>query len=242
MITFVTYSARPDLISDAKRIEIDAYPAFLNYESAFIKHWDTLDQDYPDYQLIGLDNHTGEIIGVAYTAPIKFHGNLENLPAEGWNWVMSNFKRDASYHAGLSIVINKNFQGLGYAKYFIQAIKELGENKQHAFTIIPVRPTFKKYYPLISMNDYIKWQNKKGDIYDPWLRLHLKQGGKIIKICSHSMQVEMSVASWQEYMNVEIIGSGSYVIEGGLTTVEIDIDNDIGVYFEPNVWMLHAQC
>jgi hypothetical protein len=33
--------------------------------------------------------------------------------------------------------------------------------------------------------------------------------------------------------------SGSYVIPGALNTITIDIGKNIGIYIEPNVWVLH---
>lgn len=33
--------------------------------------------------------------------------------------------------------------------------------------------------------------------------------------------------------------SGPYIISGGLVPVEIDCQHNLGVYIEPNVWMVH---
>lgn len=33
--------------------------------------------------------------------------------------------------------------------------------------------------------------------------------------------------------------SGKYVVPGALEPVVIDIESDIGLYIEPNVWMYH---
>jgi len=33
--------------------------------------------------------------------------------------------------------------------------------------------------------------------------------------------------------------SGDYVFPAGLSTVHIDRDNDLGEYWEPNVWIIH---
>jgi hypothetical protein len=33
--------------------------------------------------------------------------------------------------------------------------------------------------------------------------------------------------------------SGAYVVQGALQPVEMDLERDLGVYREPNVWMRH---
>lgn len=33
--------------------------------------------------------------------------------------------------------------------------------------------------------------------------------------------------------------SGDYVVEGALNPVSIDLQNNVGEYIEPNVWVLH---
>jgi hypothetical protein len=51
------------------------------------------------------------------------------------------------------------------------------------------------------------------------------------------MTITAPVAEWEEWTEMRFPESGTYIVPGALTTVEIE--NDFGRYVEPNVWMLH---
>jgi hypothetical protein len=47
------------------------------------------------------------------------------------------------------------------------------------------------------------------------------------------------VAEWQDWTAMVFPESGEYVIPQGLATVAIDVEGDVGLYYEPNVWLVH---
>jgi hypothetical protein len=49
------------------------------------------------------------------------------------------------------------------------------------------------------------------------------------------------VADWEEWASMRFPDTGSYVVSGALTLVEIDRSRDEGLYVEPNVWMRHRR-
>jgi hypothetical protein len=54
------------------------------------------------------------------------------------------------------------------------------------------------------------------------------------------MHISGTVADWEKWVGLRFPESGIYVVPGALTPVEINLENDRGVYIEPNVWMLHG--
>ena len=108
-------------------------------------------------------------------------------------------------------------------------------------TIAPVRPNQKTLYPLTPMENYIRWENGEGLPFDPWMRVHARQGATIIKVCPEAMTIPGTISEWEEWTGMKFPESGKYVIPGVLVPVEIDIENDAGLYIEPNVWMHHAE-
>jgi hypothetical protein len=54
------------------------------------------------------------------------------------------------------------------------------------------------------------------------------------------MRVTGSVVEWEEWTEMALPESGSYVVPGALVPIEIDRERDEGVYVEPNVWMVHS--
>ena len=53
------------------------------------------------------------------------------------------------------------------------------------------------------------------------------------------MDIRGSIAEWVEWTGLEFPGSGRYVVPGALVPVVVDLDADLGVYVEPNVWVTH---
>ena len=54
------------------------------------------------------------------------------------------------------------------------------------------------------------------------------------------MRITGSVADWEAWTGMAFPESGSYVFPGGLASLAINRDNDLGSYWEPNVWLIHC--
>jgi hypothetical protein len=53
------------------------------------------------------------------------------------------------------------------------------------------------------------------------------------------MRIPGSISDWEQWTGLKFFESGDYVIEGALNPVNIDLEKDLGIYTEPNVWVLH---
>lgn len=102
--------------------------------------------------------------------------------------------------------------------------------------MIPIRPTKKHLFPEMTMTAYMH-KKKDNKIFDPWLRTHVKAGAQIIKVCEKSMSVKGDLSFWEALMKRKLITSGAYKLEGALSLIVIDIENDHGEYLEPNIWI-----
>ena len=89
------------------------------------------------------------------------------------------------------------------------------------------------------MDDYLTWKREDGLPFDPWLRVHIKAGGKIIGICRSSMVISGSVSEWEQWTGLVFGESGDYIVDEALIPVNIDKEHEIGRYIEPNVWIIH---
>jgi len=105
--------------------------------------------------------------------------------------------------------------------------------------IAPVRPNAKDRYPLTPMDRYVEWVTDEGLPFDPWLRVHARQGARIVKVCHRAMTIAGSIAQWEQWTGMRFPESGPYIIPGALNPVDFDVEADTGVYVEPNVWMVH---
>lgn len=104
--------------------------------------------------------------------------------------------------------------------------------------IAPVRPSLKSRYPLIPIEEYTQWQNLDGLPFDPWLRVHVQAGGKILHPCPSAMVVKGSSQQWKAWASMDFPSDGNYTIPHGL--VPVTIRDGEGEYIEPGIWVLHA--
>jgi hypothetical protein len=105
--------------------------------------------------------------------------------------------------------------------------------------IIPLRPSEKSNYPLTSLDDYIKWKNEDGLPFDAWLRVHVRAGARIIKVCQESKTIRGRRADWERWTGMKFPQSGEYIIPGALSPIRLNLEEDEGLYVEPNVWIVH---
>ncbi|MCK4329696.1 GNAT family N-acetyltransferase [candidate division WOR-3 bacterium] len=235
---FDTLSNNPKLIDVINDIHSEPWPTFLSEDEIIKKYWRSLYEIYPQYQL--LFKEETDYVGLANCFPIDWDGKVNGLPAgfdQAVEVILKN-QQTANCLCALAIVVRKKYSGKGISSEILKVVKEIGN--KHGFTklIIPVRPTLKSKYPLVSMKNYMQWEKSELP-FDPWLKIHVKNGGKIVKEANPSMVVKGTVAQWQEWTGMYFGNSGDYVVEGALNPVCIDLENDFGEYVEPNVWVLH---
>ncbi len=218
-----------------------AFPPVIHQSGIIKNHWTKIEKYFPVTQLFAI-NDKENLIGFANMVKIYWVNPMEDLPNTGWDWLVKKSVEDyekgrlLNTLGGLQIIVTKNFLGKGYSKKIIAEIKNRKRLLGLEHLIIPIRPTLKHQFPEMPMADYVL--KKDGDkIYDPWIRTHVNSGATIINICSESMLISGPVALWKSLLHKEELLSGTYVIEGGLNTVSIDISNDYGVYAEENIWI-----
>ena len=103
--------------------------------------------------------------------------------------------------------------------------------------IAPVRPSWKDRYPLVPIERYAAWVRQDGLPFDPWLRVHARLGGRVLRCEPRSMQVTASVRDWEAWTGMTFPEDGDYVFPGGLAL--LNISGGSGSYWEPNVWVQH---
>lgn len=240
----ITLLDRFDLFEVQDAICEEVWPEFMLHDPVANTHWMQFINAFKDYQLMLMDGD--EILAVINAVPLHFDGNLNDLSDQGWDWGVA--KSLADYDAkiipnllmGVQIVINRKHQGKGLSAIAVGEMAELARRKGFTQLIIPVRPSDKHKFPLIPMEQYLKWTNTSGLPFDNWLRVHIKAGGNILKVCPEAMSIPGTPAQWKDWTDLEFPGSGSYIIPGALSPVNIDVETNTGLYIEPNVWILHG--
>lgn len=216
---------------------------FLGFDAAVARYWDLLADAFPAYQFCLVERESGETAAVGNCLPLAFHGDWSGLPDEGLDWALVSGFADRSAHrkpnlaSALYIEVAGNRRGLGLSSKMLGIMRGIVREQGFRRLIAPVRPSRKDRYPLIDIEEYMSWQTPEGLPFDPWLRVHVRAGGRMLHPCPAAMRVEGSRDDWSYWTDMPFPGDGEYVIPFGL--VPLPMAGDRGVYVEPGVWVLH---
>ena len=122
----------------------------------------------------------------------------------------------------------------------VGAMRALAAANGFRALIACVRPTEKIRYPLTPIESYATWvRDGDGLPLDPWIRLHVRLGGRVVRPAPASMRIEGTVAEWRSWTGLAMPESGAYLPAGAAAPVTVDVEADRGVYLDPNVWAVH---
>ena len=240
----VNFKERPDLFDLQEDICGKAFPEFLYYGEIAAKYWEKMITYYREYQLMLLEED--QIIAVINCMPMNLDMPDEQLPEGAFDWGIEkgieDFESGKKINAvmGVQIVIPEEHQGKGISSIAVEELKNMCTSKRIARIIIPVRPTLKSKYAINNIDDYIKWVNNEGMPFDPWLRVHVRKGARIINACRKAVIVKGTVDQWEAWTKMQFPESGEYLVDGALCPVVINRENNLGTYVEPNVWISYS--
>lgn len=223
----------------------EVWPEFMLHDRVANENWRELFDRFIEYQLSLYDTQNDRVAGMANSFPLRWEDRFENLPGDGWDWAfqesVSNHKQgiEPNVHCAIQIVVRPEYRGQGLSAPMVEAVRGVTASKGLKALIIPIRPSEKHKYPLINLDDYITWKTEQGLPFDPWLRVHVRAGARIIKVCHESKRIRGTVAEWEEWTGLKFPQSGEYVVPGALNPIEINMEQDEGIYIEPNVWIVH---
>lgn len=205
--------------------------------------WEQMVKKHNSYQFAVLVDK--KLAAVFRTVPVEFEMDFTNLPAEGWEWAVEssvNLKKPSSVVSAISMSILPEYRGKNLSQLILEKAKVRLAKERNAKTLIaPLRPTLKFKYPLIPMQEYVGWKRADAKAFDPWLRAHIATGARIIGVCERSMYIKGTSQEWSAWTGMEIFAEGDYIVPFALNPVRFAKVNGqlIGVYQEPNVWMVH---
>lgn len=240
-LRIVNHAERPDL-AEADYGIADVWAEFMHHDATVNRLWGELRPRFPDFQLWLLDGEA--VVGMGLTIPFRWDGRSETLPM-GVDGVL---EAGVALHEGggtptalsaLVAVVVPSRQGEGLARRIIEGMRDAAAGHGLTDLLAPIRPTRKDRYPLTPFERYVRWRRTDGEALDPWQRLHERLGGEVLGIAERSLVVTGTVAEWEEWTGLVFPESGSYVVPGALTPVEIDVEADVGRYEEPNLWIRH---
>ena len=138
-----------------------------------------------------------------------------------------------------AIQVHPDTAGRGVAAQLVTALVEHAEAGGLPRVIAPLRPTLKSRYPLTPIDAYAAWTRVDGSPFDPWLRLHLRLGARVLGVAEASQTFSGTVTQWEGWTGLALPASGSYVVPDALAPLVVDPSADRGVCVEPGIWVRH---
>jgi GNAT superfamily N-acetyltransferase len=210
-----------------------AWPEIVFHDAVSNEHWSRLYAERPEFQFALVDG--GGLLAEGNSIPVS------GMPAS-WREALRNGFGESTPDrlCALAILIDPDHQGKGLSGRMLEHMRGLAFERGWD-VVAPVRPSLKHRYPLTPIERYAGWRRSDGLLFDPWLRAHERLGAEVLGIAEDSLVAEGTVSELEEWTGLEFPESGSYVVEGALVPVEINREQDRGIYREPNVWMRHSR-
>jgi hypothetical protein len=239
-LSVVTAAERPALWEqvEADAVFASVWPKYNSHGDVAGEYFGALFPRFADFQVLILDRGSGGVVGRGRTIPFEWDGSVARLPrgidALGVQALES--ERPTSLSA-LAAEVIAGRQGQGISAVIIKAMAALAAQHQLAPLVAPVRPSWKDRSPLVPIEEYAQWRDPAGLPFDPWLRVHARLGGRILRAEPESMRITAPVADWEAWTGMTFPADGAYVFPRGLAPLQV-VDGT-GCYWEPNVWMIH---
>lgn len=238
-----TLQRRPDLEDAVRSMSATVLPEFMHHDAGANRYWSNLFEDFAGFQ-VAIRDAEDKVVAAGNCVSVFWDGTIEGLPDDVGD-VLERTVRDLesgrapTVASALLALVSRGNQGRGLSSVVLRAMKSAAAGHGLGALIAPVRPTLKHRYPLTPMDRYVRWKRDDGLPFDPWLRVHRRLGAEFLAIAPRSMTITGTIPEWEEWTGMIFPESGVYVVPGALKPVVMDLEKDLGVYEEPNVWMSH---
>jgi len=250
-LTVCTLAQRPELRAQLFSAEFAAaVPEFLRHDPAAARYYadGALDR-YLDFALAAVDrDRPDRAIARAFSVPFCFRDGRperDELPDRGWDevirwgWEDQRAGRRPNAVSALEIMVAPSHQGRGISQSMLAALCANTRARGFGDLYGPLRPTAKDKEPLTPFADYVARRQPDGLPDDPWVRVHVRAGARIVKIAPYSMVIAGTLAEWEGWTGMNFERSGDIVVRGALSPVHVSREQNHAVYVEPNLWVHH---
>jgi GNAT superfamily N-acetyltransferase len=243
VLSIVTVAERPDL---AQRIfdVPDNWPPFMLEDPIGGVYYGKLPTAFPEFQLVAIDDADVPMAKL-HTIPFRWEGDEDALPDRGWEAILQQgfddqaAGREPNAVSFLEALISPELRGQGLSRELVKAGRANAQRHGVADVVAPVRPAGKAHEPRTPMTEYAARVRDDGLPFDPWLRVHVRLGARIVKVCPLSMVIPGTLAQWREWTGLPLESSGDVEVDGALVPVQVSVEHGYAVYAEPNVWVHH---
>jgi hypothetical protein len=236
-----TAAERPDLWEEVRTEDSfrGLWPEYNHHGIHAPMYFGALFPRFAHFQALFVDVRSARVVARGRTIPFRWDGSLEDLP-QGIDALGIRAMEEGGAPTALSALaaeVAAPSQGSGLSALVIGTMVRLARAHGLGRLVAPVRPNRKDRYPLTSIDRYAVWQREDGLPFDPWIRVHVRMGARVLRAEPHSMHIVAPLARWEAWTGMVFPEDGEYVFPGGLAP--LSVSKGQGDYWEPNVWMVH---
>ncbi|MGP3958505.1 N-acetyltransferase [Nonomuraea sp. 3N208] len=242
-LQITTLAERPELGSALWNMD-HTWPEFMFQDPIADLFYPFAETIYPEYVLVADDDaEPGRLVARACMIPYRADGG--EPPDDGWDgvirrgWLARGRGTRTDAVSALEITVRRDLQGKGLSSMMLAAMRDRAARHGFSELVAPVRPNMKHLEPHTPMSEYAYRTRDDGLPYDAWLRVHVRAGGKIVKVAPRSMVVAGTPAEWRTWSGLPFDRTGTVEVPGALSLVHCSVEHDHAVYVEPNVWVSH---
>ncbi|MFC1505215.1 hypothetical protein ACFL5W_01730 [Thermodesulfobacteriota bacterium] len=155
------------------------------------------------------------LAGGGITTQIYWDFNNKSLPA-GWQGAVRqsftdqiSMKRKPNTQVALLAFTTKRFRGKGLSGKILIKMCKLAKKRNYRYLIVPSLPPlqFKKEYAQASIQDISRLKRSDGEYEDYWIRVHKKNGAKIIGCTTDSHRFIFNLNDFKRYVSSDPINT-----------------------------------
>lgn len=237
-------SERPDLIDRVYEVD-SAWPEFMQADPVMHALFGQVASTFPHLCAVATDAKDA-VAATARAVPFALDlpgrgalpdGGLDQVMVWAFNDRLDG--REPDIASAVEILVGQAHRGSGLSHRMVAALRDAARDAGLTRLVAPVRPTGKHRYPNMPMAEYITIMREDGLPADPWLRVHVRSGGRIRRVAVTSMVMAGSLAQWRGRTGLPFDRTGDVIVPEALIPVHCDAEHDHAVYVEPNVWVEH---
>jgi GNAT superfamily N-acetyltransferase len=205
-----TAEERPDLWERANDGFASSWPEYNLHGDHVAAYFGELIPRFARFQVLVYDRSADRVVGRGRSVPLRWDGTLADLPpgidAAGLRAVTERTEPTAV--SALAAEVESDQRGQGLSRVLIRAMAAAARNASLSPLIAPIRPSWKDRYPLIPIATYAAWRRPDELPFDPWMRVHARLGGTVLRPEPKSMQISAPLADWQDWTGLLLPGPG----------------------------------
>lgn len=219
-LEIVTAAERPDLWERARTQDLfdQVWPEYNQHGNNTRRYFGALFPHCAHLQVLFADRRSDTLVAHGRTIPFRWDGTLADLPS-GIDAVGLRAVEEPEGPTALSALaaeVDPVYQGFGLSRLVIGAMGVVARRARLAPLVAPVRPSWKSRYPLTPIERYATWVRGDGLPFDPWMRVHARLGGQILRPEPRSLQISAPVSDWETWTQSSFPEDGQFIFPDGL--------------------------